>query len=92
VELLARAAQPVILRAVELEELRVLQHLVQARGTLERGDLREQRLAGARPGDSLDDDLLTGFGQIADLQHGGQDGGEQRHRHQRQAEQHQSAQ
>ena len=73
-QLLARGAQALVLGAVQVEELRVVQHLVEARGALERGDLAEQRLAGARARDALDDDLLAGLGEIADLQHGGQDG------------------
>ncbi len=91
-ELLARAGQARILRAVQIEQLRVVQHVVEARGALERGDLTEQLLAGAGGRDALDHDLLTGVGQRADLQGGGQDGDQKRHGDQRQAEEHQSAQ
>ena len=42
-QLLARVGEALVLGAVQVEELRVLQHLVEARGALERGDLPEQR-------------------------------------------------
>ena len=45
VQLFARAAQQRVLGAVQLEQLRVIEHVVEARRALERGDLPEQRLA-----------------------------------------------
>src|SRR5579862_9469483 len=91
-QLLARCAQMLILRAVELEELGVVEYVEETGRPFEGGNLSEQRLAGARPGDALDDDLLAGFGQITDLEHRGQDRDEQRHSDQRHSEEHQSAQ
>ena len=61
-------------------------------GALERGNLREQHLAGAGAGHALNDDLVPGLGKVANLEHRGEDGDEQRPGHQRQADQHQSAQ
>ena len=86
VQLLACGAQALVLRAVQLEELRIGEHVVQARRALERGDLPEQRLAGARAGDALNDDFRARVCEIADLQHGGENGDQERHGDQRQAD------
>src|SRR5262249_48069807 len=75
-----------------LEEVRVVENVIQARGSLERGDLAEQLLAGACSRNSLENDLLTCVGQRADLQSGGQDGDEQRHRDQPPAQEPQATQ
>ena len=61
---IARRGQARVLAAIQLEQLGVVEHVVQARGALERGDLTEQILAGARRGDTFDDDLLAGVGQL----------------------------
>ncbi len=92
VQLLARGPQALIQGAVLVEELAVAQHVVQARRALEGCDLPEQRLAGARAGDALDDDFRPPVRQVADLQHGGEKGDQQRHGDQRQADEHQSSQ
>jgi hypothetical protein len=49
-------------------------------------------LAGTGVGDSLFDDHLAGIGEVADLQDRRQNGDEQRHGHEEQADQHQSTQ
>ena len=92
VQLLARLAQEPVLGAKRLEELRVAEHVVQARGALEGGHLPEQRLAGTGVSDALEHDLLPGVGEVADLQDGDQNRDEQRHGHEGQADQHQSTQ
>ena len=86
VQLLAGGGQAFILGAVQVEELRVAEHVVQARRALEGCDLPEQRLAGTRAGDALNDDFRTRVGEIADLQHGGEKGDQERHGDQRQAD------
>jgi len=56
VQLLARGAEALI-RVRYSRGASDREHVVQARRALERGDLPEQRLAGTRAGDALDDDL-----------------------------------
>ena len=93
-QLLARGwLRRLVLRAVTLEELRVVQHVVEARGALEGGDLLEQlpgwRVPPVTPWMTI---FWPVVGEVADLQHGGEDGDQQRHGDQHQADQHQSAQ
>ncbi|HWM66914.1 MAG TPA: hypothetical protein VNO35_10045 [Steroidobacteraceae bacterium] len=91
-ELHPRSREPRILAAVQLEQVGIAEDVIQTRGPFQRGDLTEQLLAGARRRDTLDNDLLTGISQLADLQRCGQHSDEERHGNQRQAEEHQSAQ
>ena len=100
----ARASQALFGQIASLERTARLHQVLKDPKLLEVYRTQDQRLSttreqlhtlatgDARAGYALNDDLLAGIGQVTDLQDGGQDGGEQRHRHQRQSEEHQSAQ
>jgi len=79
-------AQALVLGAIQVEELRIGEHVVQSRRALEGCDLPEQRLAGARGGDALNHDFRARVREITDLQHGREKRDQERHGDQRQAD------
>ena len=86
VEFCAGCGKRLVFLLVRLQELGIVQDVVKTRCALQGRDLTEQLLARARGGDALDDDLLAGCRQGADLKSGGDDRDQERQGEQPQPE------
>jgi hypothetical protein len=90
-QLVERGDQAPLIARIDIEQIGAADDLIQARGALQRADLLEHALIVAGP-PCRDHQLFAASGQAIHLHGGIHDGEQQRRSHDREADQHQSAQ